>query len=318
MLNILSVISKEDLNNDYYQIEHCGIYDSCVSGYYVVIAKRNFDRFCDKLGAETDAEKRDILNKINLNQIKPIILEELDTVHESITGHLCDIYDDEDGMLEHYGLIESNEFIDDFGDFEDPTFGNIDFIEEPEPEPEIVEPVKPVERVVEEVKVTYSKPVVEETPVIVEEPVRIIEVKKEEPPKPEVKQVLEVEKQPIIEEPKTENDSSNLHEDNDHEYNKVMEEPKTEAVYSKALEILASKIGLDYEELIRQAECEIATEENPDFTLEEVEDALELLYEFNAITKFESEFITNMYKQGNEHDVTQLLAGKLELLGGTQ
>lgn len=313
MLNILSVISKDELNNDYYQIEHCGIYDSCVSNYYVVLPKKNFDKFCEMLGAESQPEKRDILNKINLNQIKPIILEELDTVHDSITGHLCDIYEDEDGMLEHYGLIEPQDYVDDFGDFDEPAFGNIDFIPDEvyEEQEEVVvdEPVvqQPVKAVKEEPKVFVEpeKPVVKE----------IIEIEKVKP-EPKVEEKVE-EKEEIVESPQETGDD-NLQKETAPSYNNMMEEARTKAIYNKALEILVTKLGLDYEELLRQAECEVATEENPDFTLEEVHDALDLLLEYKSVTDFECEFIINMYNQGNVHEVTQLLASKIDLLGGAQ
>ena len=329
MLNTLSVIERKDLNNDYYQIEHCGIYDSCVSDYYIVLAKSNFRRFCDLLGAETDSERKDILNKINVNQIRSMVLVELDTVHESITGYLCDIYDDEDGMLEHYGLLEVQEpplFMDD--SFAEDSFAEDSFAEEPIPQPEYQEPVNQPE---------YKEPVVQKQPVTMQHPVygepkkdeaQIVmhntiqedkpKVIEPEPPIQEEPQIIDtiVDTQEETVENIQEDSGVNLQENTDENYNNMMVEPKDKAVYDKALAILADKLGVDFNLLMEQAEQEVEAENNPYFTEEEVELAVELLSLHGKISAFEGEFLTKMYKDGKIAEITELLNIKLGTIGG--
>lgn len=148
MEEILKMIRKEDLGNQFIKIEFCGNVDNSLSDYYFVIAKDDKDRLIDYLGPRSEAERKSIENNIQNGTIKDHILMELDSTFESITSHFIDIYGGIDELLMHYGYLESNMDASDFysdvdllASFSDEIQEDLDIEEEEEEKEEFIEPL---------------------------------------------------------------------------------------------------------------------------------------------------------------------------------
>lgn len=158
MEDILKVVKKEELTNQYIRIEYCGNTDSNLEDYYFVILKEDKDELAMLLRPESEMEKQDIENRIISNNIKDFILDYLDSSYDSITAHFIDVYGGIDEFLMHYGYLEMEEdpgsFYSEaelFNDFseeeeeEEPNYNIHMYDEEPVVEaPAYKEPPKPV------------------------------------------------------------------------------------------------------------------------------------------------------------------------------
>lgn len=114
MEEILKMIRKENLGNQFIKIEFCGNVDNALSDYYFVVSKEDKERLIDFLGPRSESERKSIENNIQNGTIKDHILMELDSTFESITSHFIDIYGGIDELLMHYGYLESNMDASDF------------------------------------------------------------------------------------------------------------------------------------------------------------------------------------------------------------
>lgn len=150
MENILKVVRKDGLTNEYFTVEYCGSIDSTLEGYYFVISKEDKGKLMELLGAETEAEKIDIEQRIVSNQIKDFILDYLDSEYDSLTGHYMSVYGGVDEFLIHYGYLESDEDPDSFySEAMFNEFNNDEVIDEPKYEVHMFDE-EPIEEEVEE------------------------------------------------------------------------------------------------------------------------------------------------------------------------
>ena len=156
MEEILKVVTKKELTDQYIKIEYCGSSDSNLEEYYYAILKSDKDRFIQLLGPETEAERIDLEQRLVANGIKDFILEHLDSFYDSLTAHFLDVYGGVDEFLMHYGYLECTEDpmnfyseADVYNDFnidepieEEPKF-EVHMYDEVEEMQEVEEPAKP-------------------------------------------------------------------------------------------------------------------------------------------------------------------------------
>lgn len=280
MINTLKIVPKHQLNNNYFQIEYCGSYDDSLSEYYIVLAKENLETFYDKMGADSEIARRDVLNRISNNQARQLILRQVDSVEDSIMGYLIDVLGDEDEVLEHYGIVmeTEEEIVYDTVDI----FQPIDVLDDEEDYYEEPKSVEIIEEVEEEEEI---------------EPVVIIHDTVEEEIKEEVDEV-------------------NLQDTTEEDYNEMKIGKKEKAIYDRALKNFAASLGKDFDKFLKEAEIEIESESNPYLSYDEVSTAIDLLMKYRRMTKFEAEFMLSQYQDGSIENVTNFINGKLEELCG--